>query len=68
WQREREGAAEMQARRSRRAMTIRAKGFAELASWALGPSATVRFAVMPDEDHASILPVAMTRALRFVLG
>lgn len=68
WQREREGAAEMQARRARRAMTGRAKGFAELAGWALGPSASVRFAVMPDEDHASILPVAMTRALRFVLG
>ncbi len=65
WQREREGAAEMQARR---AMTDRANGFAELAGWALGPSATVQFAVMPDEDHASILPIAMTRALRFVLG
>ena len=68
WQRERPEAAEMQARRTRRAMADRAKGFAELASWALGPSATVQFALMPDEDHASILPIAMTRALRFVLG
>lgn len=68
WQRERPEAAEMQARRARRAMADRAKGFAELAGWALGPSASVRFAVMPDEDHASILPVAMTRALRFVLA
>ena len=68
WQREREGAEEMQARRTRRAMADRAKGFAELAGWALGPGATVQFALMPDEDHASILPVAMTRALRFVLA
>jgi len=68
WQRERPEAQEMQARRARRAMADRARGFAELASWALGPGATVRFSLMPDEDHASIVPVAMTRALRFVLA
>jgi len=68
WQSGRPEAAEIQVRRSRRAMADRAKGFAELAGWALGPSATVQFALMPDEDHASILPIAMTRALRFVLA
>lgn len=68
WQREQPEAAEMQVRRARRAMADRAKGFAELASWALGPQADVRFAILPDEDHASIVPIAMTRALRFVLG
>ncbi len=68
WQSERPEAFEMKARRARRAMVDRAKGFAELASWALGPSATVQFAVMPYEDHASILPIAVTRALRFVLA
>ncbi|MDQ0348838.1 alpha/beta hydrolase [Ancylobacter vacuolatus] len=68
WQAERPEAGEMAARRARRAMVDRAQGFAERARVTLGPEAEVRFERLAGEDHASILPAAMARALRFALA
>ncbi|MBB3771029.1 hypothetical protein FHS55_001624 [Angulomicrobium tetraedrale] len=67
WQADRPEAAEMAARRAQRAMVARARAFAAQAAVTLGPAARVRFDRMAGEDHASILPAAMTRALRFAL-
>jgi predicted alpha/beta superfamily hydrolase len=67
WQAARPEAAEMAARRARRAMVDRAREFSGRVRTAwLG--ARVHFEVMPGEDHASILPAAMARALRFALA
>ncbi|GLK72206.1 alpha/beta hydrolase [Ancylobacter dichloromethanicus] len=68
WQAARPEAAEMAARRARRGMVARAQGFAARARDALGPGAEVQFEVLAGEDHASILPAAMARALRFALA
>ncbi|TCK23859.1 hypothetical protein EV667_3702 [Ancylobacter aquaticus] len=68
WQALRPEAGEMAARRARRAMVDRARGFADRAAAAFGPAAEVRFELMAGEDHASILPSAMARALRFALA
>lgn len=68
WQRDRPDRAELEQRRARRAMVDRARAFAEDAGTALGPAAQVRFEMLAGEDHASVLPVAMSRALRFVLS
>lgn len=68
WQAARPEAGEMAARRARRAMVDRAQGFADRARAALGPEAEVRFERLAGEDHASILPAAMARALRFALA
>lgn len=68
WQASRPEAQEMAARRARRAMVTRAQRFAERARAALGPDADVRFDMLAGEDHASILPAAMARALRFALA
>ncbi|MDQ0511459.1 alpha/beta hydrolase [Ancylobacter amanitiformis] len=67
WQADRPEAAEMAARRAQRAMVARARAFAAQVAATLGPAAQVRFDRMAGEDHASILPAAMTRALRFAL-
>lgn len=68
WQAARPEAAEMAARRARRAMVDRARDFAGRTARELGPDAEVRFELMAGEDHASILPAAMARALRFALA
>ncbi|WP_029352207.1 alpha/beta hydrolase-fold protein [Bosea sp. 117] len=67
WQQGRPDSAELAARRSRRAMVDRARLFAERAAIVLGTEARVRFDMLPEEDHASVLPAAMSRAIRFVL-
>ncbi|MCJ8145141.1 alpha/beta hydrolase-fold protein [Ancylobacter sp. A5.8] len=67
WQRGLPQSAEMLERRARRAMADRARALSQAAAEALGPQARVAFTLMADEDHASIVPAAMTRALRFVL-
>lgn len=67
WQAARPEAAEMAARRARRAMVDRARDFSGRVRTAW-PGARVHFEVMPGEDHASILPAAMARALRFALA
>ena len=61
-------AAEMAARRARRAMVDRSRDFADRAAAALGPGSEVRFEMLAGEDHASVLAPAMARALRFVVG
>lgn len=68
WQASRPEAAEMAARRARRAMVDGARDFAARAARELGPQARVAFELMAGEDHASILPAAMARALRFALA
>ncbi len=68
WQAARPEAGEMAARRARRAMVDRARDFSARAAKELGPGAQVRFELMAGEDHASILPAAMARALRFALA
>ncbi|MCK0207830.1 alpha/beta hydrolase-fold protein [Starkeya koreensis] len=68
WQASRPEAAEMAARRARRAMVDGARDFAARAAHELGPQARVAFELMAGEDHASILPAAMARALRFALA
>ncbi|MFT0860697.1 alpha/beta hydrolase [Ancylobacter sp. G4_0304] len=67
WQQGRPQSAEMAERRARRAMADRARAFTEAAAAALGPQAEVAFTLLADEDHASIVPAAMTRALRLIL-
>lgn len=59
---------EMAARRSERGMVTRARAFAARAAEELGASAHLSFTVLADEDHASVLPIAMVRALRFLHG
>ncbi|CAA0105299.1 Ferri-bacillibactin esterase BesA [Starkeya nomas] len=68
WQAARPEAGEMAARRARRAMVDRARDYSARAAKELGPGAQVRFELMAGEDHASILPAAMARALRFALA
>lgn len=68
WQASLPEAGEMAARRARRAMVDRARRFAARAATAFGPAAEVRFERLAGEDHASILPSAMARALRFALA
>ena len=67
WQEGQADSAALAERRSRRAMVDRARRFAEAAAGVLGPQARVRFDLLPEEDHASVVPAAMSRALRFVL-
>jgi predicted alpha/beta superfamily hydrolase len=59
--------AEIAARRARRAMVDRTRAFATAAQAKLPAGSEVECTVLPDEDHASVLAVAMGRALRFVL-
>ncbi|TSJ63774.1 alpha/beta hydrolase [Starkeya sp. 3C] len=68
WQAARPEAGEMAARRARRAMVDRARDYSARAAKELGPGAQVCFELMAGEDHASILPAAMARALRFALA
>lgn len=66
WQASRPEASEMAARRAKRGMVDRARAYAAEAERLLSPQAYIDFSVMPDEDHASILAVAMVRALRLL--
>lgn len=76
WQIGRPGAEAVAERRARRAMIDRARTFTEAARLALaGQGAAggevrfkVRFEVLAGEDHASVVPPALTRALRFALA
>lgn len=64
WQRQHPGYEQLVARRAQRRMVASARELAgDLAAW-LGPERVV-FRVFPEEDHASILMVAVQRALRF---
>ena len=67
WQRQRPGAEQVRARRARRAMIERARRFSNDLGRLIGP-ANVAFHLFPDEDHASVVLVAVARALRFMLG
>ena len=67
WQQGRPDSAELAARRPRRGMVDRARSFVEKAAEVLGPASETCFHVLPEEDHASVLPAAMGRALRFAL-
>ena len=48
-------------------MADRARAIASQAAGVLG-EARVAFHLLAQEDHASVLPVAISRALRFVLA
>lgn len=63
WQEESSDAAMLRARRNRRGMVDRARAFAERAEQSAGPG-RVGFELMDGEDHASIVPRAMIRALK----
>lgn len=64
WQRQHPGLEQLVARRAERRMVANARALAsELTDW-LG-SSQVMFRVFPEEDHASILMIAVQRALRF---
>ena len=64
WQRGSAAAEGIAARRERRGMIDRARRFsADLGRW-IGPE-NVAFHLFPDEDHASVVLVAIARALRF---
>ncbi|MFC0409896.1 alpha/beta hydrolase [Roseomonas elaeocarpi] len=67
WQRNRPDSEVAALRRGRRAMVDNAREVAALLGEALPPDA-VRFDLFPDEDHASVFPVALGRALRFLAG
>jgi hypothetical protein len=54
-------------RRARRAMVDRTRAFATATQARLPAGSEVECTVLPDGDHASVLAVAMGRALRFVL-
>ena len=58
-------AARTAERRGRRAMVDNAQA---MASHIAAGGAEVSFRVYPEENHGSVLPVAISRALRFVLG
>ncbi len=66
WQRRRSGARQTMERRARRAMIERAERIAATLACTLG-SDRVEFHRFPDEDHASVVLVAIARALRFAL-
>ncbi len=61
-------AAAIAARRARRGMVAATRRYAEAARATLGPEARLACAVLAGEDHASVLPAAMSRALRFAAG
>ncbi|MBS7539007.1 alpha/beta hydrolase [Ancylobacter lacus] len=68
WQEGAPGATAIAARRARRGMVAATRRYAEAARAALGPEAVLACAVLAGEDHASVLPAAMSRALRFAAG
>lgn len=67
WQRNRPDSDAAALRRGRRAMVDNAREIAALLHESLPPD-SVRFDLFPDEDHASVFPVALGRALRFLAG
>ena len=67
WQQARPEAAEMAERRGRRAMVDRTRAFAARAATVLGEE-QVSFELLAGEDHASVLPPAMARALRLAVS
>lgn len=66
WQQSRPESPEIAARRARRAMVDRTRAFAAAAEAKLPSGSQIECTVFPEEDHASVLAVAMGRALRFV--
>ncbi len=68
WQQGGPLSAEMATRRAARGMVTRARTFAARAARELGPPAEIAFTLLAGEDHASVLPTAMARALRFSRG
>lgn len=65
WQHSIPGAAEMLARRRERCMIGNAREFAERLASRIGPE-YVQFHLFPDEDHASVFAVAISRAMRML--
>lgn len=64
WQRDHPGHEQLVARRAARRMVASAQSLsADLSAW-LGPERAV-FRLFPEEDHASILMIAVQRVLRF---
>ena len=68
WQRHAPNQAKLRARREERAMVDNARAYCERLRRQAGPHVEVRFDVCKGEDHASILPVGLSRSLRFVAG
>lgn len=67
WQRQQPGYAQLVARRAQRRMVGSVRDLAALLTAHWGAE-RVRFHVFADEDHASILMVAVQRVLRFMWG
>ena len=64
WQRQHPGYEQLVARRAQRRMVASARELAaDLARWL--DASRVAFRLFPEEDHASILMVAVQRTLRF---
>lgn len=68
WQRRAPNQAELRGRREARAMVDNARAYCERLRRQGGPQVEVRFEVCDGEDHASILPVGLSRSLRYVAG
>ncbi len=66
WQRDSPSAQQIIVRRGRRGMIERARRFSTELGQTLGDD-NVAFHLFPDEDHASVVLVAIARALRFAL-
>ena len=66
WMQQQAGSEEIQARRQQRQMVAHARAFAQgLQQLENGPQ--TQFQLFPDEDHASVFGIGVSRAMRFVL-
>lgn len=68
WQRDSPDAEAVRARRLRRRMVDDARAFADSLEARLGDSVETRFAVEMGADHASSVPMGLSRWLRYLLG
>ena len=68
WQRGAPDQRGLRARRATRAMVDEARNCCERLASAAGSGVDVRFELCRGEDHASVVPVALSRSLRFVAG
>ena len=68
WQESAPNQSELRARRETRAMVDDARAFCGRLAEVAGSRMKVRFELCRDDDHASVVPVGLSRSLRFVAG
>lgn len=68
WQRAAPDQDRLQRRREKRKMVDDAEAFCQVVSSAAGEAARVHFEIGSGEDHASVVPGALSRSLRHVIG